>query len=279
MNNEIRSRVAHHLVGDNRYFGNSINDLVGHETYSGMIALALTGRRATEEQRQTLDDVAVILTSADPRIWPLKLTRLISSYGSTMAGFTASQLALEGNQIGPWVIGYSAAMLVTLDESVGDTQGDPLVLEERIRDFVARTPRFFGYGVPLRKSDERLDRLETRMRERGRDHLHYWQLHLALAREIMRVKGLPPNVGAGLAAVFLDHGYSPREASTLPMFLHQNVFAANANEAATQAEAGMRTLPAEAIDYVGQPARISPRALAVENAMRKDAENSIVATS
>ena len=43
-----------------------------------------------------LDDLAVILSgAADPRIWPLKITRLVGSYGGTIAGFVAGQLCTE----------------------------------------------------------------------------------------------------------------------------------------------------------------------------------------
>lgn len=268
---EIRTHVAHHLVGDNRYFGLSVNSLVGNETYTGMMALAVTGRRPTDEQRQALDDIAVILTSADPRIWPLKMTRLISSYGGTLAGHVAGQLALEGDQIGPWTSGRCAQMFVELNEFVGDTNGDDALLESRVRDFVARTPRFFGYGVPLRTFDERFKRLAERVQESGRDKLPFWTLQEALSREIKRVKGLPPNVSAGLAASYLDHGYSAREIPALTMFLQQNVFVANAIEAATQSEEVMRQLPDSAIDYVGQAPRISPRAIAREEISKESA--------
>jgi hypothetical protein len=180
-------------------------------------------------------------------------------------------LALENDQIGPWVTGHSAVALVDLHAAVGDVGDDEEPLNERVRDFVKRTPRIIGYGVPLRTSDERLDMLVERMRLNGRDQLPFWKLHVALNNEMKRTKGLAPNITAGMAAMLLDHGYSPRETSTLTTFLMQAPFAANATEAATQSEEIMRQLPDDAIDYVGQAPRISPRALALDEASKKSA--------
>jgi hypothetical protein len=244
----------------------SIKSLVGNESYTGILALAATGRRASAEEVAALDELAVILTSADARIWPVKLTRLLASYGGTVVAYAGGQLMMENDQIGPWVASYSATALLDLRAAVGDVGGDESLLNERVADFVKRTPRIIGYGVPLRASDERLDMLVKRMQISGRDHLPFWKLHVALNDEIKRVKGLAPNITAGMAAMLLDFGYAPREAATLTTFLMQAPFAANAVEAAEQSEEIMRTLPDDAIDYVGRAPRISPRARARENA-------------
>ena len=93
----IQTRVARHVFGDNFYFGHAVaGDLLGGETFAGLMAMAAKGRRPSDEERVVLDAIAVILTSADPRIWPLKLTRLVASYGGTLAGFGAGQLAMDG---------------------------------------------------------------------------------------------------------------------------------------------------------------------------------------
>ncbi len=260
----IRTRVAHHLVGDNRYFGLSVKSLVGSVTYTDMIALAATGRRPTVEQRESLDALAAIVTSADPRIWPVKITRLLASYGGTVVGHVGGQLTMENEHIGPWVTAPSAAALVDLHAVVGDVGNDEARLNDRIADFVKRTPRIIGYGVPFRTSDERLEMLVVRMRVTGRDQLPFWKLHVALNNEMKRAKGLVPNITAGLAAMLLDHGYTPREAATLTTFLWQHPFAANATEAAAHSEEIMRTLPDSAIDYIGRAPRLSPRARARE---------------
>ena len=278
--NEIRTRVAHHLVGDNRFFGLSVKSLVGKVTYTDMIALAATGRRPTLEQRESLDELGTLVTSADPRIWPVKLTRLLASYGGTILAYAAGQLTMENEHIGPWVTGPSATALVALHAAIGDVGDDESSLNERVADFVKRTSRIIGYGVPFRTSDERLDMLVARMRVTGRDQLPFWKLHVALNEEMKRAKGLVPNITAGLAAMLLDHGYTPREAAMLTTYFWQPAFAANASEAAEQCEESMRQLPDDAIDYVGQAPRVSLRARAREiSADRGSAGNLAAETS
>jgi hypothetical protein len=258
----IPTRVAKHLLGDNLYFGHStLHDLLGKETLTSLMSFAVTGRRCTSEERELLDEVAVIMCSADPRIWPLKLTRLVSSYGGTLAGYAAAQLPMEGEQIGPWIVGHAADMLMRFKAALENQPNDEA---RAAADFVQTTTRFLGYGVPLRPSDERLDALNLRMKSTGRDQLPFWKLHERLAAEVLKQKNVIPNITVGFAAMLLDMGYTPHQAGAMTTFQNQNVFAANAYEAATQPQEVMRTLPDSAIDYVGQAPRISPRARARE---------------
>jgi hypothetical protein len=257
----IRTKVALHLRGDNLYFGHSIaHGLLGTETVTGLLAMAATGRRPLPEERMMLDAIAVAGCSADPRIWPLKLTRLVSSYGGTLAGLSAGQLAMEGRQIGPWVIGHAARELVSFRELVGERFADAPAAEEAARALVAKRPRIVGYGVPIRESDERMEALRGYVLRMGRETLPYWRLQEVLSAAVARQWGASPNVAIGAAAVLLDLGYTPLQASAITTFLNQNVFAANAFEAAQQREPLMQKLPDECVSYIGPPPRTSPRA-------------------
>jgi hypothetical protein len=82
----LPTRVAHAEWGVNRYFGFPVPDLLGDETLTGLVALAVGARRLPAAEREVLDDIAVAMTLADPRIWPLKMTRLVASYGGGLAG-------------------------------------------------------------------------------------------------------------------------------------------------------------------------------------------------
>jgi hypothetical protein len=258
----IRTRVALHIQGDNLYFGHrSLGELLGHETMTGLMAMAVTGRRPSASEREVLDTIALVMNSADPRIWPLKATRLVASYGGTLAGFAAGQLALEGRQIGPWIIGHAAGELAALREAIGERFNDAASVERAIVARVGRHPRVVGYGVPLRVCDERMEALRAQMAKLQRDALPYWTLQEALSAEVMRLAGAAPNVGIGVAAVLLDLGYTPLQASAATTFVNQNVFAANAFEAAQQREPSMQRLPEDKVAYVGAPPRTSPRAL------------------
>jgi hypothetical protein len=258
----IRTRVAKHLFGENLFFGHrTLADLLGHETATGLAAIAISGKRPTEAQRRVLDAMAVIGTSADPHIWPLKTTRLVASYGSVMAGYCAGQLTSEGERIGHWVCGYAATVLAELREAVGDRIDDPAFVAQAVAELVRRRGRVIGFGVPLRKSDERMDALRAHAARTGLDQGPHWRLHEALADHVERGRGIPRNIAIGIAAVFLDLGYTPMQTSFLWHVLSQNVYAANAFEAAEQQSPEMQKLGDEHIDYVGPARRPSPRAL------------------
>jgi hypothetical protein len=256
----IQTRVGLHVLGDNFYFGHrALAGLLGQETPTGLLALAVTGHRPDQEEREVLDAIAVVLTSADPRIWPLKLTRLVASYGGTLAGFAAGHLAIEGKQIGPWVVGHAARELVELRQLIGDRLDDAAAVLDVIRGRVRRS-RVIGYGVPLRERDERMDALREHVARLGRDRRPYWRLQEALSAEVIREGSTAPNVGIGFAAVLLDLGYAPLQASAIATFLNQPVFAANAFEAAQQRDPRMQRLADEHVEYIGPARRVSPRA-------------------
>jgi hypothetical protein len=257
----IHTRVALHVDGDNLYFGHrTIGELLGHETTTGLMAMAVTGRRPCEDERVVLDSIAVALCSADPRIWPLKLTRLVASYGGTLAGYGAAQLAMEGKTIGPWIIGHAAKELAFLREDLGDRAGDADTVDRAVGDFASKRPRMAGYGVPFRELDERMEGLRGEVARLRRDQLPFWTLQEALSSAMRRAWRIAPNVGVGIAAVLLDLGFTPVQASAMTTFLNQNVFAANAFEAAQQRAPLMQRLPVAQVDYVGPARRPSPRA-------------------
>jgi hypothetical protein len=259
----ISTRVAKHLFGENLYFGHrAIGDLLGEESITGLVAMGVSGRRATREQRRVLDDLAVICNSADPRIWPLKLTRLVGSYGGTVAAFCAGQLAVEGERIGYWITGYAAQGLAELRAAVGDRIDDAEAVEAEVRAFVARRGRVTGFGAPLRPSDERMDALRRYVRGTSLERGVHWRLQEALAALVEGKKGIPRNIGLGLAAVMLDLGYTSTEISPLAHFMTENVYVANACEAAAQRSPEMQRVPDEHVEYAGAPRRESPRSLA-----------------
>lgn len=166
----IVTRVAKHLFGDNLYFGHAaLGDLLEHETLSGLVAMGVSGQRPTDPQRPVLDAIAVLVNSADPRIWPLKLTRLVSSYGGVLAGYCAGQLAIEGGRIGYWVTGHAAATLAALRQAVGDCIDEPEAVAQAVGNLVRSGGRILGFGVPLRPSDERMDALRAYATRTGLD--------------------------------------------------------------------------------------------------------------
>jgi hypothetical protein len=257
----IETRVALHVLGDNLYSGHrTLGTLLGRETMTGLMAMAVTGRRPTTEEREVLDAIAVAMSSADPRIWPLKLTRLVASFGGTLAGYGAAQLAMEGTRIGPWPTGHAAQELVDLRSAIGDRIDDEAAVAREVSAFLEQRPRVVGLGVPLRERDERHVAFCSWIERKGHDRGVHWRLHKAVGEVARARRNVGTNIVFGVAAVLLDLGYSPVQASAVTTFLNQNVFAANAFEAAQQCEPLMQKLPDDCVTYVGAAPRVSPRA-------------------
>jgi len=257
----LATRVAHAGYVDHRFFGYStLTELLGAETCLGLNVMAVTGRRIDRESLDMLDDLAVVMTIADPRIWPLKLTRVVASYGGTLAAFAAGQLCLEGDLLGPWSTMYAAMLWDELRTSVDHAGGTGLDAE--IASMVARKSRLPGYGVPFRPRDERLDALRARVVRRDWQTRRYWSMQEAFSLRVHEARGIGPNIAAGASALLLDMGFAVPDVPAIMTVLMQNNFVANAVEGARQAPAALRSLPVDTATYVGEPPRQSPRALA-----------------
>jgi hypothetical protein len=257
----VTTKVARAGHDDHRYFGyGAIRDLLGKETYAGVTAMAVCGRRVSREDRQMLDDLSVIMCAADPRIWPLKLTRLLASYGGVLAAFGGGQLCIEGDLIGPWTTRYAAETFVELRRLIGDRLDDDLFVEAEMKGLLQRKKRLVGYGVPFRERDERLDAVRAEVEKRGWHVRPFWRLQEAFSILVRSERNLGPNLGAGVSALLLDMGFTTEEVPAVTIFINQNCFVANAVEGARQKPAILRALPEHTVTYVGVPPRTSPRA-------------------
>lgn len=256
----IETRVAALGFPEHRFRGYAVFDeLVGNETSSSLVALAVAGRRMTAEETATLDDIAAATLVGDPRIWPLKIIRLVASYGGVLAGYAGGHMAIEGDRIGPPVTKHAADLLIALRDRVGDHIDDRAAIAEHARALIATHKRLIGYGIPFRPYDERYVVLRGRLAARGRADLPFFRLQDVLSEVVRAERRIEPNAGVGIAAILLDMGFSPTETAAIFHFINQPVFIANAYEAATQASSEMRELPREAIAYAGTPPRESPR--------------------
>lgn len=257
----IVSRVAALGFPEHRFRGYAVfEELVGNESTAGLIALAVGGRRLTSEEASVLDDIAAANLVGDPRIWPLKLIRIVASYGGVLAGYAAGHMAIEGDRIGPPITRHAAEMLVELRSAVGERIADRAAIEAEAHQLLERRKRLIGYGIPFRAYDERYVALRDRLVARGRAALPYVHVQDVLSEVVRKERGVPPNVGILVAAILLDLGFDARELSAVFHFVMQPVFIANAYEAAVAPCAELRSLPLDAITYSGVGPRLSPRA-------------------
>lgn len=259
----LTTRVGRACGDDNHFHGHAVaGELCGRESVTGLIALAVLGRRLDEDEKAVLDDLAVVMTVADPRIWPLKLVRVVSSYGRALPALAAAQLCIEDALIGHWTTGAAAAQLAQLREALGTRAADDDAVAMEVERVFASGRRLMGFGVPFREQDERVVALRRCLAARGRIDRPHFRLFERVAQAVYTQKKLSPNIGVAVGAACLDLGATPRQASLLSVALGQTDYLANAVEGAAQAAPILRELPQAHVRYVGKPPRQSPRATA-----------------
>ena len=257
----IVTRVARCGVRDSRFFGWSVfDDLLGKESFLGLLALGLTGRRFSDAEVALLDDLAVVLTAADPRIWVLKAARLLASLGDPLAGALGGQLCLVGARVGGAPVVAAGHLLVELKSVVNSA----FPAQENVAHVVAAINGrewIAGFGVPYREHDQRVDALARRARDLGRDTGHHFRLVAPLVEAVRTIKpGLSPNASLPIAALCLDLGFEPRHMGSLVAAMLFLPTIANTFEESELMSPSLRELPGESVDYAGPPPRRSPRA-------------------
>jgi hypothetical protein len=238
------------------------DELAGKESFTGLLALSILGRRLSPEHSAILDDVAGVVTLADPRIRPLKLTRLVASYGATIPAVAAGLLMEEGARIGPMTTVPAARALRDFHEALEGGPPEPELVARLVGRYLESHRFVWGFGTPFRSSDERLVAFRECMRLRGRDTLPYWQTMEAVAIAVQRARNAEPNIGIALAAAMLDMDFSPEQIGALVAALMQHMFFGHAFEEAQDPSAVLAHLPDAAVEYVGREPRMSPSMMA-----------------
>lgn len=250
---KILTRVG--LIGDggDRFLGRAVYTEMAAEVRSPSDALALAFGlpSLTDLDREALRFVALCTMSPDPRVWPVKLCRLLSSYGDATAGFFGAQLGAAGVAMGPGVTRDSAMGLAFVA-----AHRDQLGIDEAMATWrAAHRGRFAGFGVPFRPEDERLLALRILMAGHPLAERPFWKLHLEVVEAAARVAPEQPNIVIAMAAILLDVGVAPERCGVAVSTLMPHTFLAHALEAAETDGAALNALPASAVDYRG----VAPR--------------------
>jgi len=257
----LRTRIGLAVAGDNRLWGRSLRDeIVGRTSLSGLAFLAVTGRLLPAEDCLLLDDLVAVHMVVDIRIWPLKLERVLSSFGRSPSAFVSAQLACASEAMGPLLAGKCARFLLELEREVDEQASNENAIIEAIRRRLENKERIAGFGAPFRRADERLVAFRESVARRGRSTGRYWDLAVRVAHAGMAAGNLPANIVLFTAALLLDLGVREDQCGDLMMGLVSTLFLAGAHEGARQAEPQLRRLPDDAVEYLGPPPRRSPRA-------------------
>lgn len=225
--------------------------------------------------REVLRCIALCATSPDARVWPLKLTRVLSSYGNSFAGFFGAQLANFSDRMGPGTASHAAASLRWIAERLAAEVADPAATDEqvsaRVAEHLASRGRIAGFGVPFRKEDERLLALHRLLSGHPAQRGPMWRLHLQVVTAMRHLEGLEPNIAFPFAALFSDLGLAAHRAGLFLSLLMSPVFAGHALEAADGDAALLQELEPRFVEDRSPAARRSPRALAASEALAADA--------
>lgn len=248
----LPTRVGLAEHGENRFRGLAVGaEMAGRTSSWSTLALAVGHATLRQEVAELLDDMLACSLAADPRIWPLKVTRLISSFGRVAPAMAAGILSTGGGFMG-WGTYAPAARFL---ERYAAEQDGSTVLAETLEKY-RHVP---GFGVAFRAKDERAVAFRSCVASRGFDRGRYWRT-LGRAEEELRSRNVQVNIAGVSAAILLDLEFSPEQIDALgPILLLPN-YLANAVEGAAQAPAILRTLPADCIDDRTPVPRLSPRA-------------------
>ncbi len=267
---ELKTRLAHAGWDDHRLRGRSLfKEVLGDNTaFWDLWSFSLGGPELNETDRRVLDAMATCYTAADPRIPPLKLIRILSSYGSVMAAIAGGLAYQENAQIGIWPVDAASSDLIDIHRSVRKQTSSTSHSDEKVKQAIrevlgkwaAKRRRPAGFGVPARPSDERVKALRKRMEALNRDNGRYWLLAHHVEEILARKRPIPLNIAGACGAACLDMGFTPRQIGVFAIAFAIHAFAGNAFEGSEDTVEILQKLPDSFILYTGPKDRISPRA-------------------
>lgn len=248
----IRTKVGTILDGDNRFLGRSVfHDWSFRLRSASDAILVALGVTPTDDHREAWRLMSLCLISPDARVWPLKLTRLLASWGNPLLGYFAGQLVTTSRVMGPGAGTGAGVCLQWIADRVGGAPTDADV-GEAVAAWRAEHPGpLGGFGVPFREVDERRAALLQLVGDGPLAQGRFWKLHLQLVPQV----AARPNCVISIAALLLDIGVAAERCGFAIAVLMPPVFMANALEAARTDGARLHQWPDDLVHYVGAPAR------------------------
>jgi hypothetical protein len=247
----IETRVGHTGAQELRFRGHRVfGELLGRTTAEQMLMCGITGRILDADDMLVIDDILTAMSSADPRLWPFKITRLAAAHGNAAIAMGATFVASQGSIFGVNRFEQIANVLT-------DLRSRNLNDEELLAVLKQGT---VGFGILYGRYDVRFDALVGQVVKRGRDQRPHMRVALQAVRIARAQLNTEPHVFVAIAALCLDMGMSPSEVGVLGMLPLFHDALPNAAEGAEQHPASLQELPSTAVQYVGRAPRVSDKA-------------------
>lgn len=249
----VRTRIGWADFGDYEHFGVRLHaTLTGRGSLTQLIVFSASGVLLAEEAAAVLDDVAWAAHVPDPRVWPMKIGRLVATHDRrAIGGALAGLSALAGDALGEAT--FAAATDLILRARTAHEGEAP---EASLRALLTPGAPLPGYGVQQRATDERVAALRACIARRGGER-PCWAAFEALST-LAAETGRGPNIFSAGAAALLDAGVPPEAVPSVLAQLLAPQFFAHALDGPRTAESA-HLAPAQ-VRYVGAPPRTSPRA-------------------
>lgn len=202
----MRLDIDDHELRGHLLFG----ELLGRKSFIQVAALAIAGVELSDTDAQLLDHEGVLTQLADPRIWPLTVTRRIASTGGSLAECVAAGLAtLCTEQMTVLPVAGFMRYLGTVDALVG--RG--LTVDQAVTQTLAQGTRIPGAGRPVLRTDERVPQKLLLAQRHGRADGHSMHLAAEIDRLLFEKKGLRINSAGYQGALLRDLGFEPDAAA------------------------------------------------------------------
>jgi len=247
----IETHVGHTAAQELRFRGHKVfADLLGKTSAMQMLVCGLTGRILDADDMLVVDDILTAMSSADPRLWPFKITRLAAAHGNPALAMGATFVASQGAIFG--VNRFQQIADVLVDLTSRKLSDDEL--------FEVLSKGTVGFGILYGRYDARFDALVGQVLKRNRET----RPHMSVALQAVRIARTKLNTEAhvfvAIAALCLDMEMTPYQVGLFGMLPLFHDALPNAAEGAEQHPASMQELPSSAVKYVGRAPRESVRA-------------------